>query len=126
LSKVYFSIWQGEIVDNRGKEESDWLEASAKFPVKYDQNCDTKAFVGWDGFALFSKDVDVVKLARNYAWQYQEYSEACGRCAPGRWGGRILYDLLDKIARGEGELKDLEHLKEISDTMSCSFHTARL
>jgi formate dehydrogenase beta subunit len=54
----------------------------------------------------------------NYASQYQEYSEACGRCAPGRWGGRILYDMLDKIARGEGTLEDLSHIKEISSTMS--------
>jgi len=117
LSKVFFSIWQGELIDNREKPKEQWVESSAKFPVQYNKDHQTKAFVGWDGFALFSDDVDVVKLARNYAWQYQEYSEACGRCAPGRWGGRILYDLLDKIARGEGELKDLEHLKEISDTM---------
>ncbi|HHD73194.1 MAG TPA: FAD-binding protein, partial [Epsilonproteobacteria bacterium] len=44
-------------------------------------------------------------------------SEACGRCAPGRWGGRILYDLLDKIARGEGSQADVDHLKEVSETM---------
>jgi formate dehydrogenase beta subunit len=52
-----------------------------------------------------------------YAAQYQEYSEACGRCAPGRWGGRILYDQLDKIARGEGSIHDLDHLKEIGKSM---------
>ena len=118
MSKVYFSNWQGEIVDNRAKDQSDWLEISAKLPVNYNEELATKAFVGWDGFAIFSKDVDVVKLALNYARQYQEYSEACGRCTPGRWGGQILYDMLDKIARGEGELSDLTHLKEVSSTMT--------
>jgi formate dehydrogenase beta subunit len=119
LSKVYFSSWFDEVVDNRSIDNiEDWNEAGAKFPVQYDSANETKAFVGWDGFALFVSGVDVVKLAVNYAKQYQEYSEMCGRCAPGRWGGRILYDMLDKIARGEGELQDIEHLKEISSTMT--------
>ncbi len=118
MSKVYFSNWQGEIVDNRSINQEDWAEISVKLPVNYSEETQTKAFVGWDGFAIFTQDVDVVKLAMNYARQYQEYSEACGRCTPGRWGGQILYDMLDKIARGEGELSDLEHLKEVSSTMT--------
>jgi len=118
VSKVYFSNWQGEIVDNRDKVQGDWAEISAKIPANYNGDSETKAFVGWDGFVLFHEDVDVVKLAMNYARQYQEYSEACGRCTPGRWGGQILYDMLDKIARGEGDYSDLEHLKEISQTMT--------
>ena len=118
MSKVYFSNWQGEIVDNRGKSVDDWAEASAKFPINYNKELSTKAFVGWDGFALFQEDVDVVKLALNYARQYQEYSEACGKCTPGRWGGQILYDMLDKIARGEGQYSDLDHIKEVSSTMT--------
>ena len=118
MSKVYFSNWQGLVVDNRGVPLEEWAEVSAKLPVNYDGNSETKAFVGWDGFAIFQSDVDVVKLALNYARQYQEYSEACGRCTPGRWGGQILYDMIDKIARGEGEYSDLEHIKEISSTMT--------
>ena len=118
MSKVYFSSWQGETIDNRGIKSDDWQEASAKLPVQYDKENATKAFVGWDGFALFTDDVDVVKLSLNYARQYQEYSEACGRCAPGRWGGQILFDMLDKIARGEGVMSELEHIKEVSSTMT--------
>ena len=119
MSKVYFSSWFDEVIDNRCIDNTEeWANASSKFPVQYDSANQTKAFVGWDGFALFDKSVDVVKLALNYAKQYQEYSEMCGRCAPGRWGGRILYDMLDKIARGEGDLSDIDHLKEISSTMT--------
>ena len=118
MSKVYFSFWQGELIDNRGLDQDSWQEASAKLPVQYNASEETKAFVGWDGFALFDSEVDVVKLALNYARQYQEYSEACGRCAPGRWGGQILYDMIDKIARGEGVMSELEHIKEVSSTMT--------
>ena len=117
MSKLIFSTWQGELVDNRLKPQEEWNESSYKLPENFREDSPTKAFVGWDGVAIFDENIDAVKLASNYAAQYQEYSEACGRCAPGRWGGRILYDLLDKIARGEGSYEDLEHLKEISKTM---------
>jgi len=116
-TKVYFSTWRGENIDNRGKKVDEWSESAYNLPLQYTSSQDSKAFMGWDGVALFSEDVDVVRLATEYAGQYQKYSEACGRCAPGRWGGRILYDLMDKIARGEGEFSDLEHLKEVSKTM---------
>ena len=118
MSKVYFSTWQGEFIDNRGKAKDEWSESAHRLPQNYSLDLSSKAFIGWDGFALFDEGVDVVKLSMQYAKQYQEYSQACGRCAPGRWGGRILYDLLDKIARGEGEISDLDHLNEIADTMT--------
>jgi len=117
LSKVYFSTWRGESVNNMGKPQEEWEESAYNLPAQYDSNRSSKAFIGWDGVTLFDEDVDVIRLAMEYAAQYQEYSEACGRCAPGRWGGRILYDLLDKIARGEGDKADLDHLKEIGKSM---------
>ena len=117
MSKVYFSTWRGESINNMGKPQEEWEKSAYNLPAQYDSNRSSKAFIGWDGVALFDEDVDVIRLAMEYAAQYQEYSEACGRCAPGRWGGRILYDSLDKIARGEGEKADLEHLKEIGKSM---------
>ncbi|MBU0720865.1 FAD-dependent oxidoreductase [bacterium] len=117
MSKVYFSTWNGELINNVGKPEEEWEESAYNLPAQYDDHRDSKAFIGWDGVSLFNADVDVIRLAMEYAAQYQEYSEACGRCAPGRWGGRILYDQLDKIARGEGNVQDLDHLKEIGKSM---------
>jgi len=117
VSKVYFSTWNGEFVNNIGKNHDEWEESAYNLPAQYDDYRDSKAFIGWDGVALFNEDVDVIRLAMEYAAQYQVYSEACGRCAPGRWGGRILYDQLDKIARGEGKVEDIEHLKEIGKSM---------
>ena len=117
MSKVLFSTWQGEFIDNRGLPADEWKESSFKVPATYEGNQNSKIFIGWNGLVVFEEDVDVIKAGAEYAAQYQIYSEACGRCAPGRWGGRILYDLFDKIARGEGTQADVDHLKEISDTM---------
>ncbi len=117
MSKVLFSTWQNEFIDNRGKDKEEWSESAFKVPSTYENGKDSKIFMGWDGLVIFDESADVIKAATMYAAQYQEYSEACGRCAPGRWGGRILYDLFDKMARGEGSQADVEHLKEIADTM---------
>lgn len=117
MSKVYFSTWNGELVNNVGKPQEEWEESAYNLPATYDDHRESKAFIGWDGVSLFNADVDVIRLCMEYAAQYQVYSEACGRCAPGRWGGRILYDQLDKIARGEGSISDMEHLKEIGKSM---------
>ncbi len=117
MSKVYFSTWKSEQINNIGKPEDAWEESAYKLPMQYNEHREAKAFIGWDGVALYDEDVDVVRLATEYAAQYQVYSEACGRCAPGRWGGRILYDLLDKIARGEGSRSDMDHLKEVARNM---------
>ncbi len=117
MSNVVFSTWRDEFIDNRGKPLDEWSETGFKLPETYHGDRNSKAFIGWDGVAIFTEDIDAVVLATQYAAQYQEYSEACGRCAPGRWGGRILYDLLDKIARGEGSHDDVSHLKEVCQTM---------
>ena len=117
MSKVFFSTWRGESINNVDKADDAWEESAYNLPEQYNEHSSSKAFIGWDGVALFDPEVDVVRLATEYAAQYQVYSEACGRCAPGRWGGRILYDLMDKIARGEGTMQDMDHLKEVSRTM---------
>ncbi len=118
MSKVLFSTWQGEFIDNRNIANKDeWAESSFKVPATYEGEKNSKIFIGWNGLVVFEEGVDVIKAGTVYAEQYQVYSEACGRCAPGRWGGRILFDLFDKIARGEGTTGDVAHLREISETM---------
>jgi len=117
MSNIVFSTWRDEFIDNRNKPLDEWSETAFKLPETYHGDTKSKAFIGWDGVAIFDEDIDAVELANQYAAQYQVYSEACGRCAPGRWGGRILYDLLDKIARGDGSYDDVSHIKEIAKTM---------
>jgi formate dehydrogenase beta subunit len=113
---ILFSSWKNELIDNRNKNQEEHTQSAVDFPFTFEDG-DAKAFIGWDGFVIFDASVDAIKLGCEYAATYQGYSEACGRCTPGRWGGRILFDLFDKIARGEGEWSDVEHLKEISKTM---------
>lgn len=73
-----------------------------------------KSFIGWDGAVIFDQDTDILDMLKNYAYQYQCYSEACGRCTPGKYGGRVLYDLLCKIQSDPENL--LENIKKLEET----------
>ncbi|MDR0746528.1 MAG: FAD-dependent oxidoreductase [Helicobacteraceae bacterium] len=117
MSAPWFSTWRGEVLDNRDRADSDYVKCDLKMPQTFDLNQAVRAFIGWGGVSIFDGSIDVLTLALDYVFQYQNYAEACGRCAPGRAGGRILFDILDKIARGEGEKEDIARLKAISGVM---------
>lgn len=81
-----------------------------------------KAFVGWDGILIFDENLDVLQTLKIYAKQYQNYAQSCGRCTPGKYGGKVLYELLEKLQnhnyRDDDEaLADIEKLREVCELM---------
>ena len=56
--------------------------------------------------------VDVAKFYLGFC-----VDESCGKCAPCRVGGKTMYDILDKITKGQGEMEDLEKLETIGAAM---------
>lgn len=103
MSVAWFSSWRG----GQG-----FLTSLGDKPLR--------AFIGWGGVMIADESLDVVKLAKEYARQYQCFSEACGRCAPGKFGGKILFDLLDKIDSGKGSREDLKQLTTIAELMKAT------
>jgi ferredoxin len=43
--------------------------------------------------------------------------ESCGKCAPCRVGGRTLYNILERITQGKGEMQDLDKIRTIGHAM---------
>lgn len=91
-----------------------------KEPVATQQ--ELKAFVGWDGIVIFDSNLDILQTLKIYAKQYQNYAQSCGRCTPGKYGGKVLYELLEKIQNHEypnddEALNDIEKLKEVCELM---------
>jgi formate dehydrogenase (NADP+) beta subunit len=92
MEKILFSSWQGEVVDNRGKQPDQWqLPTRFKLPDEFAGE-KIKAFMGWDGLALFDSDVDVVAMCVRYVEAVQ--GESCGRCLPCRIGTKVILDAL--------------------------------
>src|SRR6266540_2574556 len=114
VAQVVFSSWGRNIVDNRsGAEQQD---AQFRLPTAFDGTRPMEAFMGWDGFILFNKDVDVPVMAAEYMKRVQT-QYCCGKCTPGKKGTRVLMDVLAAIIDGNGKESDLSVVGDLADLM---------
>jgi NADP-reducing hydrogenase subunit HndC len=84
-------------------------------PIDYDNLVALGSMMGSGGMIVMDEDdcmVDVNKF-------YLQFSvdESCGKCAPCRLGGRQLLTYLQDIAKGNGDLKDIDKMKRIGYAM---------
>ncbi|MGD9506237.1 MAG: FAD-dependent oxidoreductase [Syntrophobacteraceae bacterium] len=122
MAKVIFGVWDGNVIDNRGKnifeiEEHpafrDFDEFNAGNPIK--------AFFGGHGFFIFEKGVNLLGAALRY--MERAAKESCGKCTPCRVGTQILKSKLESLMNGErdpGVLDDIEVIAEhVRSTSLC-------
>lgn len=90
-------------------------------PIDYDNLIAAGSMMGSGGMIVMDEDDCMVSIAQYYLDFTVE--ESCGKCSPCRIGNKRLYELLEKITKGEGTLEDLEKLKNLSyvikDTSLC-------
>lgn len=72
-------------------------------------------FVGTAGMCILDEDTDIVKFLIRIAKFYDH--ESCGQCTPCREGTGWFVKMLKKIDSGHGEIRDLDTLLELCDTM---------
>lgn len=72
-------------------------------------------FVGTAGMCVLDEDTDIVKFLIRVSKFYDH--ESCGQCTPCREGTGWFVKILKKIDAGQGEMKDLDLLLELCDTM---------
>ncbi len=70
---------------------------------------------GTGGMLILDEDTDMVKWLRRVSHFY--HHESCGQCTPCREGTGWLEDLVARIDEGEGRLRDLDLLLEITENM---------
>lgn len=83
--------------------------------VEYDELVKRGAMMGSGGLIVLDEDDCMVEMARFYTGF--SVGESCGKCTPCRIGTKRLYEILDKILNGKGEIKDLDLLEELSITV---------
>ncbi len=61
--------------------------------------------------------VDGEQLYGQYGQILPEFTcdESCGKCTPCRVGTRKMYQILDRITKGEGQMEDLKTLEELAN-----------
>ena len=85
-------------------------------PIDYDTLQRIGAIMGSGGMVVMDENNCMVEIARYFLSFTQ--SESCGKCAPCRLGTTQLLEILTRITMGNGQLRDLETLKELGDTIT--------
>jgi len=73
------------------------------------------SMMGTAGMAILDEDTDIVDFLYRITHFY--HHESCGQCTPCREGTGWLEKLLHKIKTGEGELRDLDLLLDLTSQM---------
>ncbi|MFO7922891.1 MAG: NADH-ubiquinone oxidoreductase-F iron-sulfur binding region domain-containing protein [Bacteroidales bacterium] len=90
-------------------------------PIDFDNLIASGSMMGSGGMIVMDEDDCMVSVARFYLDFTVE--ESCGKCTPCRVGNKRLYEILDKISKGNGTHDDLDKLRNLSgvirDTSLC-------
>ena len=80
-------------------------------PVDYESLLSLGTFMGSGGMIVMDDTSCMVDVAK----YFMEFcmTESCGKCVPCRVGTAQMYDLLNKITRGEASLDDLALLEKL-------------
>lgn len=80
-------------------------------PIDYDNLIGIGSMMGSGGLIVMDEDNCMVDIAKFFL----EFTvdESCGKCTPCRVGTKRLYEMLDKITKGQGTLEDLDKLEEL-------------
>ena len=90
-------------------------EEKLNLPVDFDTLTRAGAMMGSGGMIVMDDHTCMVDVAK-YFIKFL-IGESCGKCVPCREGLRQVYNLLNRITRGEGELGDLEKIERLCHTM---------
>ena len=90
-------------------------------PIDYDNLIAAGSMMGSGGMVVMDDTSCMVAIAKFYLEFTVE--ESCGKCTPCRVGNKRLFEILEKITKGNGTMEDLDTLRNlgrvIKDTALC-------
>ncbi|MBN2333342.1 MAG: 4Fe-4S binding protein [Deltaproteobacteria bacterium] len=119
LRKIIFDIGGGipggrafKAVQTGGPSGGCIPEEHLDLPVDFDELSKVGSMMGSGGMIVMDDRTCMVDVAKYFVNFLK--GESCGKCTTCREGIARMYEILDKITRGEGELTDLELLEELA------------
>ncbi|MBE7028186.1 MAG: NADH-quinone oxidoreductase subunit NuoF [Ruminococcaceae bacterium] len=87
-------------------------------PIDYDSLISIGSMMGSGGLIVMDEDNCMVDIAKFFL----EFTvdESCGKCTPCRIGTKRLYEILDKITKGQGTMEDLDRLEKLCNDIKSS------
>ena len=80
-------------------------------PIDYDNLLSIGSMMGSGGLIVMDEDNCMVDIAKFFL----EFTvdESCGKCTPCRIGTKRMYEILEKITKGQGTLEDIDKLEKL-------------
>ena len=80
-------------------------------PIDYDNLIGIGSMMGSGGLIVMDEDNCMVDIAKFFL----EFTvdESCGKCTPCRVGTKRMYEMLDKITKGNATLEDIDKLEDL-------------
>ena len=87
-------------------------------PIDYENLAAVGSMMGSGGLIVMDDDNCMVDMAKFFLDFTVE--ESCGKCSPCRIGTKRLYEILEKITSGNGELEDLDKMEMLCSHIKTS------
>jgi NADP-reducing hydrogenase subunit HndC len=84
-------------------------------PMDYESLTAAGSMMGSGGLIVMDEDTCMVDVAK-YFLEFT-VDESCGKCPPCRIGTKRMYEILDRITKGEGQMEDLDKLENLARTI---------
>jgi NADH:ubiquinone oxidoreductase subunit F (NADH-binding)/Pyruvate/2-oxoacid:ferredoxin oxidoreductase delta subunit len=128
LREIVFDIGGGIVGDKAFKAVQTGGPSGGVLPeslldlaVDYQRLAEAGSIMGSGGLVVMDETTCMADVARYFLGFTK--SESCGQCTPCREGLERLYEILDRICKGRGQVGDLERLEAlaltIKDTSLC-------
>ena len=83
-----------------------------KLPIDYESLKNVGSMMGSGGMIVMDEDTCMVDLAKYFMNFLRD--ESCGKCLSCREGTQRLWEILDRITKGEGNMTDIALLEELA------------
>ncbi|MGL4254510.1 MAG: NADH-ubiquinone oxidoreductase-F iron-sulfur binding region domain-containing protein [Fusobacteriaceae bacterium] len=122
LREVIFEIGGGikngkkfKAVQTGGPSGGCLTEKDLDTPIDFDTLVAKGSMMGSGGMIVMDEDDCMVSVSKFYL----EFTvdESCGKCTPCRIGNTRLFEILDRITKGNGTMEDIELLRSLSETI---------
>ena len=118
LNEIIYDIGGG-IVDGKdfkavqtgGPSGGVITKADLNTPIDYESLKNIGSMMGSGGMIVMDETNCMVNIAKFYFEFTQD--ESCGKCTPCRIGTKRMFEMLEKITNGQGEMEDLDKLSEL-------------
>lgn len=84
-------------------------------PIDYESLRNIGSMMGSGGMIVMDEDDCMVNIAKFYLEFTQD--ESCGKCTPCRIGTKRMFEILDRITKGEGTMEDITKLRTLGKSV---------